>query len=89
MSEQSRLISNNPFGLNIAIPSKTLEDVKKVAKQEIANISGNPFNNYLEENDKVFSGEVAREIRKQQAQIYTLGQVMREGYPKTTFNVNV
>ena len=89
MAEQSKIISNNPFGLNVALPTKTLEEVKKVVKQEVQNISANPFVDYFEQNDKVFSGEVSREIRKQQAQIYTLGQVMREGYPRTTFSINV
>ena len=88
MAEQT-IISKNPFGLNIALPTKTIEEVKKVAKQEIENIAGNPFVDYLEQNDKVFSGEVAKEIRKHQAQIYTLGQVMREGQPRTTFSANV
>lgn len=89
MAEQSSIISKNPFGLNISLPTKTIEEVKKVAQQEIANISANPFENYLENNDRVFSGEVASEIRKHQSQIYTLGQVMREGQPITTFSVNV
>ena len=88
MTEQSKIISNNPFGLNVALPSKTIEEVKKVVKQEALNISANPFVDYLEQNDKVFSGEVAREIRKHQAQIYTLGQVMREGQPISTFSMN-
>ena len=89
MTEQANIISKNPFGLNIALPTKTIEEVKKVAKQEIENISANPFVDYLEQNDRVFSGEVAQEIRKHQSQIYTLGQVMREGQPRTTFSVNV
>lgn len=88
MTEKSHIISNNPFGLNVALPSKTIEEVKKVVKQETLNISANPFVDYLEQNDKVFSGEVAREIRKHQAQIYTLGQVMREGQPISTFSMN-
>ena len=89
MTDKTSIISKNPFGLNIALPSKTIEEVKKVAKQEIENISANPFVDYLEQNDRVFSGEVAKEIRKHQSQIYTLGQVMREGQPRTTFSMNV
>ena len=89
MTDKSHIISNNPFGLNIALPNKTIEEVKKVVKQEALNISANPFVDYLEQNDKVFSGEVAKEIRKHQSQIYTLGQVMREGQPRTTFSINI
>ena len=83
---ENKMISNNPFGVNIALPKKSIQEVQKVAKQELANISVNPFLNYLDENDKVFSGEVAKEIRKYQSQVYALGQIMREGQPRTTFN---
>ncbi len=87
--EDKQIISKNPFGLNITLPKKTIQEVQKVAQQEMANISLNPFIEYFEENDKVFSGQVANEIRNCQAQIYALGQVMREGQPKSTFNMKV
>ena len=89
MSEQQSIISNNPFGFNVTLPKKTIQEVKKVVEKEIADISVNPFVEYLDENDRVFSGEVAKEIRKYQAQMYTLGQVMRKGRPTRTFNANV
>lgn len=86
---ENQIIQKNPFGLNITLPKKTIEEVKKVAQQEVENITVNPFINYFEENDKVFSGEVANEIRKFQSQIYSLGQVMREGQPRRTFRADV
>ena len=89
MAENNSYITNNPFGLNVAIPHKTVQDVQKVVQQEIANITVNPFINYLDENDKVFSGEVAKEIRKYQSQMYTLGQVMRDGQARRTFNIKI
>ena len=87
--QENHIISRNPFGLNIALPKKAIQDVQKAAKKEIENITVNPFIEYFEENDKVFSGEVAGQIRKYQAQIYSLGQVMREGQPRTSFNMNM
>lgn len=87
--EDKQIISKNPFGLNITLPKKTIQEVQKVVQQEVQNISVNPFLEYFEENDKVFSGEVSKEIRKYQAQIYSLGQVMREGQPHSSFNANV
>ena len=87
--EDKQIISKNPFGLNITLPKKTLQEVQKVAQQEIGNISVNPFLEYFKENDKVFSGQVAKEIRKYQSQIYTLGQVMREGKSSSSFNINM
>ena len=89
MSEQQNIVSNNPFGFNVTIPKKTIQEVKKVVEQEIGDITVNPFVEYLDENDRVFSGEVAKEIRKYQAQMYALGQVMRKGQPTTTFSANI
>ncbi len=86
MAEQN-IISNNPFGLNVTLPKKTIQEVKKVVEQDIGDITVNPFLDYLDENDRVFSGEVAKEIRKYQSQMYALGQVMREGQPSRTFNI--
>lgn len=89
--EEKKLIFNNPFNLNINIqaPKKTIQEVQKVAQQELAEMSVNPFLNYLDENDKVFSGEVSNEIRKYQAQLYTLGQTMRNSQPRTTFRADI
>lgn len=86
---ENQIIQKNPFGLNITLPKKTIEEVTKVAQQEIENMTVNPFVDYFEENDRVFSGEVAKEIRKFQSQIYSLGQVMREGQPVRTFRADV
>lgn len=87
--EEKKLIFNNPFNINIQTPKKTIQEVQKVAKQELAEMSVNPFLNYLDENDKVFSGEIANEIRKYQAQLYTLGQTMRNSQPRTTFKADI
>jgi len=87
--DNNQIISNNPFGININLSQKTAEEVKKVVKQDIEDITVNPFLSYLDDNDKVFSGEVASEIQKYNAQIYTLGQVMREGQPRSTFSMKM
>lgn len=87
--ENNQSIIKNPFGFNIALPNKTIQEIQKVAEQELKEITVNPFISYLEENDKVFSGEVSEEIQKYNAQIYALGQLMREGQPKTTFSINI
>lgn len=86
---ENQTIIQNPFGLNIALPQKTIQEIQKVAEQEVQNLTVNPFIEYLEENDKVFSGEVAAEIQKYNAQIYALGQIMREGQPITTFSADM
>ncbi len=87
--ENNNFISNNPFEFNIQLPKKTLSEVQKVVQKEVGNISINPIMDYLDKNNKVFSGEVAEEIRMYQAQIYSLGQFAREGQPITTFSVKI
>ncbi len=87
--EDNSLIQKNPFGFNITLPKRTIQEVKKVVQQEIENIAVNPVNDFLESADSVFSGQTAKEIRKYQAQIYSLGQIMREGQARSTFNVKI
>ncbi len=84
--DEQQISQKNQFGLNIAIPKKTIQEIQKVAQQEVGNITINPFIEFLDKNDEVFSGQVAKEIRKYQSQIYTLGQVMREGQSHSSFN---
>ena len=88
MDNQTQL-NKNPFGLNIVVPKKTIQEVQKVAENEVKEKIVNPFVEYFETNDKVFSGEVAREINKYNAQIYSLGQIMRQDEPTTTFRIDV
>ena len=85
----NNLIKNRPFGLNIAVPHKTIEEVKKVIQKEVEENTVNPFLEYLEQNEKVFDGTVQKEIRKYQAQIYTMGQAAREGQPIRTFRMEM
>ena len=88
MAENNFLLNNN-FGININLPHKTLNTVKRAVKQEVENLGLAEVKNFFEDNDKVFSGEVAREIRKYQAMIYSLGQLSREGQPTRTFRRTV
>lgn len=89
MAENNFFLNNN-FGININLPQKTINTVKRAVKQEVEeNLGINEVKNFFEDNDKVFSGEVAKEIRKYQAMIYSLGQISREGQPKVTFRRTV
>lgn len=88
MAENNFFLNGN-FGININLPNKTINTVKRVVQQEVENLGLNEVKNFFEDNDKVFSGEVAKEIRKYQSMMYTLGQVSREGQPITTFRRTV
>lgn len=87
--DSNKFISNNPFEFNIQLPKKTLNEVQKVVQKEVEKISVNPIVEYLDKNNKVFTGEVANEIKMYQAQIYTLGQTVRENQPKSTFSIRI
>ena len=82
---ENNIFLNNPFGFNIALPQKTIKTVKSALQHEAENLGLNEVKNFFEDNDKVFSGEVAKEIRKYQSIIYSLGQISREGQPISTF----
>ncbi len=89
MNEKPQIF-NNPFALNINLPKKSAEEaVKKPVQQDIEDMPANPFTDYLNERDKVFSGETASEIRKYQSQIYALGQIMRGGESVSSFNMKM
>ncbi len=87
--ENNNIIKGNPFLQNILYPKKTLEEVTKVAKQELGNITVNPFIDYLDNNSEVFNGNVTKQIRQYQAMLYNMGQLFREGQPKRTFDMDM
>lgn len=68
---------NRPFGLNVKVPERTL----KQAGETLSNTAGgvlSPMLNYLEENEKVFTGDVANEINKIFASSFNIGMRMQE-----------
>ena len=69
--EDNSLIQKNPFGFNITLPKRTIQEVKKVVQQEIENIAVNPVNDFLESADSVFSGQTAKEIRIPGTNLFT------------------
>lgn len=87
--QDNNFISNNPFNINVNTPNRTIQDLPRIIKEEIKETAVNPFVNYFNEYEKVFTGEVAKEINKFHSQIYTLGQVMREGQAESTFKMKM
>lgn len=87
--QDNNFISNNPFNINVNTPNKAIPDLPRIIKEEIKETTINPFVNYFNEYEKVFTGEVAKEINKFHSQIYTLGQVMREGQAESTFKMKM
>ena len=75
---------NKPFGLNVQLPTRTIEQVQETAKKNINIFS--PLFTYLEQNDAVFSGDISLEIDKYNRQMYSLGAIMRQGKAEVTFD---
>ena len=79
MSENSQFSFNRPykpFGFNIQVPERTIQQ----AEQSLGNLikaPAEPLFNFLEENEGVFNGDVAFEINKVVAQNFTIGSLMR------------
>ena len=85
-------ISNNSgnfnlFGMNVHIPTRTIQQVKDTAVKHLGNIVS-PIFDYLDDNQKVFSGEIREELNKYNAQMYAYGQVMRKGKPVSGFQID-
>ncbi len=85
-------ISNNSsdlnfFGFNVHIPTRTIKQVKDSAAKHLGEIVS-PIFDYLEDNQKVFTGEIREEFDKYNAQMYRYGQVMRKGQPKSGFQLD-
>lgn len=64
-----------PFGLNIVVPEKTLRQFGRTA----GNVAGGVFEplfTYLEENENVFSGDIANELNKTRAENFNTTLMM-------------
>ena len=82
-------IIKQPFGLNIALPQRTVKEAVHVAPKEVENItSANPFLNLINNTTyNISPEELSNNLIKARSQIYTLGQVMREGLPGNSLNM--
>ncbi len=68
-----------PFGLNIKVP-EVGEQTLKLAGNTLANMVNaptEPLFKFLEENEEVFSGDIAFKINKLFAENFTIGSALR------------
>lgn len=68
---------NKPFGMNIKVPERTLQQAGKTIG-DTANGVFEPLFVYLEENENVFTGNVAEEITKVNLASFNIGAKMQE-----------
>lgn len=86
MLERNSNLFNKPFGLNVQVPTRTLKQIKQTAEKAVSGL-WEPAVNYLEKADDVYSGNVRNEIDKYNRMAYSFGAIMRQGQPRTTFNM--
>jgi hypothetical protein len=65
-----------PFGFNIQVPERTLQQASETLGN-IVKAPADPLFTFLEENEGVFNGDVAFEINRVNAQSFTIGAAMR------------
>ena len=68
---------NMPFGLNVRVPQRTLQEAQKTLETQVSNL-WTPIFDFFEENEKVFNGDVSQMIDVYNRQTYNLGAMMRE-----------
>ena len=74
-----------PFGLNVKMPEigeKTLQQAENTLTN-IAKAPVEPLFKFLEDNEKVFNGDITYEINKAFAESFTIGSAMRIEDEKT------
>ena len=68
---------NMPFGLNVRVPTRTLQEAQKTLETQVSNL-WTPIFDFFEENEKVFNGDVSQMIDVYNRQTYNLGAMMRQ-----------
>ena len=79
---------NMPFGLNVQVPTRTLQEAQKTLEKEISSL-WTPLFDYLEQNEAVFNGDVVEQINQYNRQAYNLGAIMREVSNKPSFDMKI
>ena len=65
-----------PFGLNVKVPERTLQQAGETLSN-LAKAPADPLFKFLEENEQVFNGDLNLQINKVNAQNFTIGSAMR------------
>ncbi len=77
---------NKPFGLNIKVPTRTIKQTQETA-QNTVNGLWQPLFNFIDENQAVFKGDIAKEIEKYNLMSYNVGAALRKGNTNGGFDV--
>ncbi len=77
---------NKPFGMNIKVPTRTIKQTQETAQGVVSGI-WEPLFSFIDQNQNVFSGNVAGEIEKYNIMSYNVGAALRKGNTNGGFNV--
>ena len=76
------------FGLNITMPTRTIQQAKETMGKAISGL-WDPVLNYLDENENVFSGNIADQMERANLFSYNLGAAMRAQEKKSKFEMSM
>lgn len=68
---------NNSFGMNIKIPERTIKQAGKTINDTASGVLA-PLFNYLEANETVFNGDIAKETIRFHDTSFNIGARMKE-----------
>lgn len=75
-----------PFGMNIKLPTRTIQQGKETAENAVGSVL-EPLFTYIDENQPVFTGNVANEIEKYNLISYNIGAALRKDKVTGDFDV--
>lgn len=68
---------NRPFGLNVKVPERTMQQAKDTLSNTATGVF-EPLFTYLETNENVFTGDVAKEIEKYTLASFNTGAILQQ-----------
>lgn len=77
---------NQPFGMNIKVPTRTIKQSQETA-QGVVNSLWEPLFNFIDENQSVFTGNVANQIEKYNLMMFNVGAALRKDNTNGGFDV--
>ncbi len=75
-----------PFGMNIKVPTRTIKQTKESAQGAVSGL-WEPLFNFIDENQNVFTGNVAHEIEKYNLMMFNVGAALRKDKVNGAFDV--
>lgn len=79
--QNNNLRPSKPFGLNVKVPERTLQQIGNSVKNNTTSGVSNIFN-YLAANEKVFDGSVTKELNNLFVQDFNTKQILKEADTK-------